>query len=81
MTPATIETTEMFPAAWTSSWAVAIGLTVSLLAVGLVSLLRRRPRLTEASFLAWFVIILVVPALGALLWFTVGMPDRGGRHS
>jgi hypothetical protein len=50
-----------------------IGFVVVLLAlVALVDVIRNKAALSRAQFFAWLILVLVLPLVGLILWFTVG---------
>ena len=49
-----------------------IGFVVIVLAlVALVDVIRQRGALTRAQFFAWLILVLVIPVIGLILWFSV----------
>jgi hypothetical protein len=50
-----------------------IGLAVIVLAlVALVDVIRQKDALTKAQFFAWLLLVVLIPLIGLILWFSVG---------
>lgn len=53
-------------------WSGVMLILVALLIIAFVSLLRQARHLTLTQSLLWFLLILIVPALGPLAWLLIG---------
>lgn len=66
----------LIPAGYDVVWSVVAAAVFVLFVAALVSLVRRGGALTAWQWIAWFLLILLVPVAGALAWLTLGRrPD------
>lgn len=62
----------LIPAGYDIVWSIVAIAVVALMITALVSLARSARRLTAVQALAWVLIVLLVPLLGAVAWLWIG---------
>lgn len=62
-------------------WSVAAVLLLSLTITALVSVCRRSRRMPLTRSLMWFFVIVLLPVLGALVWFVVESPRTDAKEA
>ena len=66
------EANPLLPASYDIAFALFVIAHIVLILVAFVSLVRRAKTLTPWQAIAWILIVLLVPILGALAWLLIG---------
>lgn len=64
----------LIPTAYDLVWSTVALAVVALAVVALVSIWRSRAALTGTQTLVWTLLVVFVPAFGAIAWFLAGHP-------
>lgn len=61
-------------------WSACLVPVIVLMVTGLLSLFRRVNEMTFVSALIWFLVIVLLPVIGPIVWFVVRKPRPAGSR-
>jgi len=62
----------LLPAAFDLVWSSVVVLVLALIIVALISLARNARQLTSTQALVWTIVVIFVPVIGPIAWFSIG---------